>query len=255
MAVEGFVGWHGQGKTYNAVRHCLLDLRAQRRRRQDVVFATNAIVVGAVEVSELLADPPAHPPKSLHFETWDELVAVIGLAVDHHWRMILLIDEAGKFLAARFYQKLDPRMLMLLQERRKVGAGVDLYFTAPAFGHVDSVLRDVCQVVHKCRRFGGTEYSHDGGKPPKWFLVKSYRPEAFFNTQGAATARRARPIRRRLVAFAPELASLYTTGIVSMHKPMAAQLEQEPEYRPADDQKAVTNVAVGVAVGGRRRRK
>lgn len=233
MALEGWVGWHGQGKTYNAVAHVLGRLDAE-----GIPLVCNAIVKGHVAAGHLLAlddaAAAASPdgrglqqvelPRVVHFETWDDLMLVIARAIDRHWRLQLLIDEAGKFLSSRFFSKLDPRVLMVLQERRKIGAGLDLFWTAPSFDHVDKILRDVTQAVHACRRFGGSEYSHDGGRPPRAFLVRTYRP----NEVGKANAK---PLQRRLVPFAPELAGLYTTGIIGMSAPMAAAVNAAPDYR------------------------
>ena len=224
MALEGFVGWHGQGKTYSAVAHVLGEWD-----RHAIPLVTNAIVAGHVPAAVWL-EHGGPPPPVVHFETWDDLMAVLEVAIAERLRLQLLVDEAGKFLSSRFYSKLDPRVLMVLQERRKVGAGLDLYWTAPSFDHVDKILRDVTQAVHSCRRFGGSEYSHDGGKPPRAFLVRTYRP----NDVGKE---RRKAIARRLVPFTRELAGLYSTGIVSMGTPMAEQTNARPDYRdpsPAD---------------------
>jgi hypothetical protein len=160
----------------------------------------------------------------MHFETWDELMLAIEVAIEYRLRLQLLVDEAGKFLSSRFYSRLDPRVLMVLQERRKVGAGLDMYWTAPHYEHVDKILRDVTQVVHLCKRWGGSEYSHDGGRPPRAFWVRSYRPPE-------VTRERRHALRRELVPFVPELAALYTTGIVSMAKPMDEKIGGRPDYR------------------------
>jgi hypothetical protein len=223
--LEGYTGWHGAGKTYNAVAYAL-----QVVGDRGVPLVTNAIVAGHIPAARLLEMDAAEPltqdalPLVVHFETWDDLMVVLERAIERRWRLQLLVDEAGKFLSSRFYSKLDPRVLMVLQERRKVGAGLDLIWTAPHFDHVDKILRDVTQVVHVCKRFGGSEYSHDGGRPPRAFWVRSYRP----NEVGKANAK---TLRRRLVPFVPELASLYTTGVLAMATPMAAQVNARPELR------------------------
>jgi hypothetical protein len=220
LALEGYTGWHGQGKTYTAVADVLGNFQ-----RHGIPVVTNAIVAGSMSSGRWLDHGPYAPlPPVLHFETWDDLMGVITAAIDRRLRLQLLIDEAGKFLSSRFYSKLDPRVLMVLQERRKVGAGLDLYWTAPHFEHVDKILRDVTQVVHVCRRFGGSEYSHDGGRPPRAFYVRAYRPTD-------VTKAKRKAVSRRLVPFTSDLASLYTTGIVSMAKPMAAAVDAGPDFR------------------------
>lgn len=257
MAVEGWTGWHGSGKTFNAVDHCLTQLH-----RRNVPLVTNALVVGYVEVGRWLEETAAYAaaarsgfqpppdvvplPRVLHFETWDDLMALFEVAILLRLRLQLLIDEAGKFLSSRFYSKLDPRVLLVLQERRKIGAGLDLFWTAPHYEHVDKILRDVTQVVHVCKRFGGTEYSHDGGRPPRAFWVRSYRPTDL----GKA---KKRAISRRLVPFSRELAALYTTGIVQMSTPIAAATDARPTLRDdAPDGAQVTIHAVKGSKGARR---
>lgn len=234
MALEGWTGWHGSGKTYNAIAHVLGELD---KRGTPVV--SNAIIQGHVPSSflrELVREVPAGEllpqtdvPPVMHFETWDDLMAILELAIAHRWRLQLLIDEAAKFLSSRFYSKMDPRVLMVLQERRKIGAGLDLFWTAPHYEQIDKILRDVTQAVHVCRRWGGSEYSHDSGRPPKVFRVKTYRPTE-------VTKEKRKAIAKKWVPFSPHLANLYTTGIVSMQGTMAAEVAARPDYLSAEDQ-------------------
>ncbi len=228
------MGWHGQGKTYNAVAHVL-----DQHDRHGIPIVSNATIRGAVESTEWLRVGEAPVPPVLRFETWDELMALLEAAIARRLRLQLLVDEAGKFLSSRFFTKLDPRVLMVLQERRKIGAGLDLYWTAPHFDHVDKILRDVTQAVHVCKRLGGSEYSHDGGRRPRVFYVRTYRPTE-------VNKERKRAIARRLVPFAPELAELYTTGIVSMGAPMATATAARPDYREPSAEPAPPAVTVSL---------
>ncbi len=227
MALEGWTGWHGEGKTYNAVTHVLNEWD-----RHNIPIWSNAQIAGC-EI----------------FENWDELMTMIELAIEHHLRAQVLIDEAGKWLSSRFFTKLDPRVLTVLQERRKVGAGLDLYWTAPHIDHVDKILRDVTQAVHTCKRFGGSEYSHDGGKPPRAFYVRTFRP----NEVGKANKK---AIARTIVPFSPEVADLYTTGLVNMSKPLGDSIARRPDVRGPDEGSAPAAPAVELHVpGGRKREK
>lgn len=233
MAVTGYMGWHGQGKTYCAMSDVLGVVcdspRARKTGKATATFVTNAVVVGTAEAPEWLTSRELRDvAPAVHFDTWDELMPMLELAIEEHRRLVLLVDEAGKFLSSRFFTKLDPRVLIILQERRKIGAGLDLYWTAPHLDHVDKLLRDVSQEVWKCRRIGGTEYSHDGGAPPRAFMAAMYRP----NEVSKASAK---PVRRRLVPFSKTLASLYTTGVVQMGKPMAAETDRRPDMRDAGE--------------------
>ena len=226
MALEGWTGWHGEGKTYNAVTHVLNEWD-----RHGIPIWSNAQIAGC-EI----------------FENWDELMQMIELAIEHHLRAQVLIDEAGKWLSSRFFTKLDPRVLTVLQERRKVGAGLDLYWTAPHIDHVDKILRDVTQAVHTCKRFGGTEYSHDGGKPPRAFYVRTYRP----NEVGKANKK---AIARAIVPFTSEVADLYTTGLVNMSKPLGDSIARRPDVRGPDEGSGAPAPAVELHVAGARKRE
>src|SRR3954469_14411403 len=137
MALEGWTGCHGQGKTYCAVAHVL-----DQWDRHGIPIWSNVDMPGAVPCDSI---DVANPPAAVRFESWDELMALIEVAIEHNMRAQALIDEAGKWLSARFWNKMDPRILTVLQERRKVGGGLDLYWTAPHVQHVDRLVRDVTQ--------------------------------------------------------------------------------------------------------------
>lgn len=230
MAVELWCGWQGNGKTYCAVERVLA-----------VAETTGAQVV-----------TNAHVAGSVHFDTWDELYSVLDQATAERLAIQLLIDEGGKFLSNRFWQSMDPRTLTMLQERRKIGRGVDVHVTVPHWGHVDRQLRDVAQKVHMCRRVGGSEYSHDGGRPPWFFIVRSYRAEQLTTDAARMTKRKEKPLTRRIVPFSRDLAALYHTGVLDMDKPMVSE---RPTYRDGAPEPATAAVRLElVRVKGKRRK-
>jgi len=149
-------------------------------------------------------------------------------------RAIVLVDEAGKFLSSRFWAKMDPRVLTLLQERRKVGRGLDLWWTAPSWRMIDAQLRDVTQYVHTTKRYGGSEYSHDSGRPPFMFLERTFRPDSMA-TDTSQVRKKAKPIKRRYLHFSPVLAAMYGTAVLDMSKPMAVRLAQRPDFYGVED--------------------
>lgn len=218
MAVEGYIGWHGQGKTYCAVDDALerlMGLRAlwERDGGQGVrpQLWANLDVRGAIR-----------------WHTWDDLMALLEDAAARQLRAVVLVDEAGVVLPARFWAKMDPRVLTFLQQRRKVGAGVDLLWTAPHVDDVDKMVRQVTQVVWACRRIGGSEYSHDGGRPPRLFVAKAFHPLAVGKAKAKAKATRYRP-------FCAALAGCYSTGLIDMTRPMSEGLESRPDYFGPED--------------------
>lgn len=213
MAVEGWLGPQGEGKTYCLVCHCVLAKLAGN----DVY--SNLVIAGCG-----------------HFDTWDELMFILESAKQRDSRVTIAVDEAGKFLSSRFWQKADPRMLTLLQERRKIAKGVDLCYSVPSWRMIDTQLRDVTQRVHVCRRVGGSEYSHDGGRPPIMFIEKWMWPDDV-TTEHMGPRKRSKPHKRIVRWFTPQIAALYETGVLDMGKPMAAHLMNQPDYYAATDLK------------------
>jgi hypothetical protein len=230
MGVEIWCGWHGRGKTYCAVEHVL---RVSLATGAELV--TNADVAGAT-----------------HFDTWDELYGHLERATAERLAVQLLIDEAGKYLSNRFWQKLDPRTLTMLQERRKMGRGVDIHATVPHFRHIDPQLRDVAQKVHLCTRIGGTEYSHDGGRRPRFFIVRSYRPEQLTTDGSRMVRRKEKPLSRRIIPFSADLGALYGTAVLDMTNPMLAR--DRPDYRDAAVDPAPAATVKLEVVNGKKRR-
>jgi hypothetical protein len=209
--VEGWLGPQGQGKTYCLVCHCV---RAK--------LAGNAVY------SNLAIEGCGH------FDTWDELMYILEGSKTRGERVTVAVDEAGKFLSSRFWQKADPRMLTLLQERRKIAKGVDLVYSVPSWRMIDTQLRDVTQRVHVCRRIGGSEYSHDGGRAPLLFLERWLWPDDV-TTEHMGPRKRAKAHRKVWLWFTPEIAALYETGVLDMDKPMAAHVSQRPDYYAASE--------------------
>lgn len=211
MAVEGWLGHQGHGKTYCLVCHCLM-----------------ARLAGNAVYSNLAIDGCGH------FDTWDELMCLLEGAKDRSERVTVAVDEAGKFLSSRFWQKADPRMLTLLQERRKIAKGVDLCYSVPSWRKIDTELRDVTQRVRVCRRYGGTEYSHDGGRAPLFFLESWLWPDDL-TTEKMGPLKRAKPHKRFVRWFTPAVAALYETGVLEMVKPMASEIMRRPDYQSSRD--------------------
>jgi hypothetical protein len=154
---------------------------------------------------------------------------VLEQAKDFDQRVTVAVDEAGKFLSSRFWQKADPRMLTLLQERRKIGKGVDLVYSVPSWKMVDTQLREVSQRVHVCKRIGGSEYSHDGGRPPLMFLERWLWPDDV-TTEHMGPRKKAKAHKKVFHWFTPQIAALYETGVLDMNKPMASHLSAQPNY-------------------------
>jgi len=213
--VEGYVGWHGEGKTYcatwTAVEWWLqVAERAQRDGRPAPEFWSNVEVQGA-----------------RRFGSFAALLEMLEVAATERRRVLILVDEAGVWLPSRFWNRMPEGILGFLQQRRRVGGGIDLIWTAPGYEHADKMLRDITQVVHSCKRFGGTEYSHDGGKAPKLFRVSTFDP---------AEITKAKRKRRhgRFIPFVGQVADLYATDGVILDQAAHERHAKRPQIR--DDQ-------------------
>ncbi|HEX4345659.1 MAG TPA: hypothetical protein VHZ31_08865 [Solirubrobacteraceae bacterium] len=245
MAVEGYEGWHGEGKTYCMVDDCLADYEGLLRRWEKAgrtsarpELWSNAQVLGA-----------------RRFENWDDLMLLIERAIAERLRVICAVDEAGVWLPARFFNKMDPRVLQFLNERRKTGGGVDIRYSAPRISSVDKLLRDATQIAWKCKRYGGTEYSHDGGRRPWLFVATAFHPDEL---DKAKAKRRG----RRLHAFSRDVAGAYATGLVELRKPMeGVVMAARPDYQSAADRHGDGDRRVDLAIrvesdkGGRGRKR
>lgn len=208
--VEGFVGWHGEGKSYSAVWTAVqwwlsVAERAQRDGRPLPEFWSNVQVTGA-----------------RRFASFAGLLEMLEVAAQQDRRVLVLVDEAGVWLPSRFWSRMPEGVLGFLQQRRRVGGGIDLIWTAPGYEHADKMLRDITQVVHVCKRFGGSEYSHDGGRAPKLFRV---------NTMDPAQVNRQKAKRRsaRWIPFVPQVAALYASGAVQLDPVAHARHAKRPQ--------------------------
>jgi hypothetical protein len=227
--LEGYTGWHGEGKTYCATLHCVrwhndLCRHADRAGRPHPEVWSNVPIDGA-----------------RRFLNFAELLQLLEEAATEGRRVLVLVDEAGTWLPSRFWSKMPEGILAFLQQRRRVGAGVDIIWTAPSIEHVDKMLRDVTQVAHTCKRYGGTEYSHDGGRAPRVFRVQSFDPREV--TKAKRKRRGA-----QWVPFVAEIGGLYETQTVELNRSAHEELAERPDVYGDGDRHEPTRPVVGVTV-------
>lgn len=140
MAIEGYIGRPGSGKSYTLTERAL---REKERGRE--VF-TNYAVKGCwyFTPDQLLDLPPG----------------------------VIVIDEAHLWFPARMALRLPPSWLAMLSQTRK--NGWDLLYSTQHESRVDRVLRDVSSWMWLCRAFG-----LPGGPHPYVFRATSWEPEFF----------------------------------------------------------------------------
>jgi Zonular occludens toxin (Zot) len=165
VAIEGYIGRPGSGKTYT-----LTDRLIQAAKRGRQVFANYTITY----------DGPGG--ENIWRFTPDQLLdlppGVIG------------IDEAHLWFPARMALKLPPSWLAELSQTRK--NGWDLFYSAQHEARVDRVVRDVSSVMWLCSAW--FRFSDH----PSLFIAECYEPE-YFRRVKKRISRRLRPF-NQLVA-------------------------------------------------------
>lgn len=137
MAIEGYVGRPGSGKTYT-----LVDRALKERAKGRDVFANFAIDgCWTFAPDQLLDLPPG----------------------------VIIIDEAHLWFPSRMSLKLPPSWLALMSQTRK--RGWDLLWSAQHETRVDRVVRDVSSWIWVCSAWG----QMDGH--PVVFRAECYEPE------------------------------------------------------------------------------
>ena len=141
MAIEGYIGRPGSGKTYTLTSRVLRE--ANRGRTVFSNYGINHPNVYRFGAEDLLDLPPG----------------------------LIVIDEAHLWFSARMSLKLPPSWLAKLSQTRK--SGWDLLWCAQHESRVDRVVRDVSDWMWLC-----SAWFKVGGHPA-FFVSESYEPEYF----------------------------------------------------------------------------
>jgi hypothetical protein len=134
MAVIGYIGQLGSGKTYSMVRDTLAAFRASPMQ----VFSN---------MSGLRC------PEAIYIEALADLPFVGNGRV--------MLDECGIFLSSRHWQSVPKSVLEAFALARK--NGLDLVWSAHTMERVDGVLRELTSEVVQCRRTGPFIVQHRAG--------------------------------------------------------------------------------------------
>jgi hypothetical protein len=122
--IVAYTGLPGSGKTYLMTRD-ILDATKRRRREAWVNFP----LVGA------------------HY--YDDFRLVMKVT-----KGIVAADELNALAHAHDWHKLDPRLLSLWSQSRKLG--IDFWYTTQGFHMVNNQIRQLTNYVWKCRHMFGT---------------------------------------------------------------------------------------------------
>jgi len=146
MAIEGYVGRPGSGKSYTLVERAL----REAARGRDVFCNFQVDGTYYFEPDQLLDLPPG----------------------------LIIIDEAHLWFPSRMSLKLPPAWLAMLSQTRK--NGWDLLWSAQHETRVDRIVRDVSSWIWVCSAWG----QNDGH--PLLFRAECYEPENMRNPKKRA---------------------------------------------------------------------
>lgn len=129
MAVHGYTGTWGTGKTFTAV----LDAGKAARKY-------HCPVVSNLEIHY----PPAWHVTVITVDSIEELMSQTDC--------VLLIDEIGIMMPSRFYGKLLAQTAMRWAQMRKYRV-YEVFYTVQAMARVDAMVRELTWDVHEMRSF------------------------------------------------------------------------------------------------------
>lgn len=162
VVITGYVGLIGQGKTMLAVREAV----ALARRRGAILASNIRLNVPDVETVQLTVGD----------EGLDGVPQLLTLARAEGRGVVILVDEIGIILPARFWQTgMSMELMWAVSQSRKLAA--DLIFTAQDVEQVDAYLRRLTQWVTKVRAVPNPSIERrEQGKRPWFFMLARWRP-------------------------------------------------------------------------------
>lgn len=160
--ITGYIGLIGQGKTMLAVREAVT-----LARRRGALLASNIWVEApGVEVVRLTVGD----------EGLGGLPELLSRSRVEGRGVVLLVDEIGIIMPARFWQTgMSIDLMWAVSQSRKLAA--DLIYTAQDVEQVDAFLRRLTQWVHKVRAVPNPSVERrERGRRPWFFMLSKWRP-------------------------------------------------------------------------------
>jgi hypothetical protein len=135
--IVGVTGLIGHGKTYRAV-----GMAVELARMRGALLAANIKVTApGVEFVQL--------PISEDGLDVESVMALVERCREQGRGLVILVDEVGIMMPARWWQKFPIRLLFLLSQSRK--HKVDLFWTAQHKDQCDKLLRDLTEYTDRVR--------------------------------------------------------------------------------------------------------
>lgn len=187
--ITGYIGLIGHGKTMLATREAV-----RLARRRGALLASNiGVTAPGVELVRL----------SVGDSGLEGVPELLERAKLEGRGIVILVDEIGVILPARFWQQgMSIDLMWAVSQSRKLSA--DLIFTAQDVDQVDAFLRRLTQHVTKVRAVPSpTLDRRESGKRPWFFVCSEWLP----GTVDKADKR----LRRYFVRYRREVEAWYDT--------------------------------------------
>lgn len=190
--ITGYIGGIGTGKTMNGAR----DAIETARRRSAMLVSNITINAEDLDVRKLAI---GHDGIDL-----DQLRDLIRQCQLSDRGMVLLLDEVGILMPARFWQDFPIDLMYVLSQSRKLG--VDLIYTAQDVDQVDATLRRLTTFVWLVKSFppASIERSERGKRP--WFFMMAKSKVRYIDSQLRA------PIGRKWRRYSRRWETAYSTA-------------------------------------------
>ncbi len=154
MAVTGYIGDYGAGKTYNAVR----DAWEAKQQGRAVFSNLQGLIDHRVKWSPFAYDDTLRRVgmwEPVNYKTfgqrWSDGVLRTFEEVTRLDNAIFLCDEVEAWFHATNYRDVSPKVMRFLNQQRK--RGVDVWWTAPTNGMVYNQLRDTTSMIWRCEKY------------------------------------------------------------------------------------------------------
>jgi hypothetical protein len=180
--IIGFVGLIGAGKTMLAVKHAV-----ELARRRDALLVSNiGITAPGVDVLQLATGDDGLDVAELQTvvdaarEKREQRIAESRAKRDAWARrpgcgLVLLLDEVGILMPARFWASFPVSLMFTLSQSRKLA--IDVIYTAQDVEQIDAFLRRLTQWVYRVRSIPGASIEkRQKGRRPWFFYVTRWRP-------------------------------------------------------------------------------
>lgn len=203
--IIGYVGGIGTGKTMNAARDAV-----ELAERRGAVLVSN-IRVRAQNVREIVQLTMGHDGIDLdHLRTIINSAMACSVCDDvdefgdvkhggsgcERWGVVVLLDEVGILMPARFWQDFPIDLIFELSQSRK--SGVDFLYTAQDVEQVDAILRRLTTYAWLVKAFPvGSIERREKGRRPWFFLMSKHKVKAIDAVRSKPLGRRFRLYKRR----------------------------------------------------------